>query len=659
MYGYAGRILRVDLSSGKNAVSPTSDYQGFLGGRGLAAKIHWDEVPPEASAYDEANCLTFGVGPLAGISGLGTSRWSVCGKSPLTSPHHFNYCNLGGRWGAELKFLGYDSLVVRGIADRLSYLVIDGANMELRPAEHLRGLGAIETREVLKNELGSSARVVAIGPAGENGVATASILADNDASGSGGLGATMGGKNLKAIAIKGGDQKVKIADPEALNELTNQFRNLRRVPLFISPYRCTIDENPMLNIGVIPGPKMKKDPCYGCLGRCPRRLYQSQDGRSGKFICDSAMFYQPYSERFYGEWNDVPFYAAKLVDTCGIDSGVINFILGWLDECLRRGILDETSTGLPLSKLGSIEFIHTLMDMISFRKGFGELLAQGVDKAAEAVGTEAVECLKHAGLFSKTGYNILYGPRLLILTGILHAMEPRTPIRQLHHISNLVNKWLAWVQNIEGVDMDVRSVRAIAREFLGSEEAADFSTYEGKALAAKMIQDREYVGESLITCDWLYPISDLQDTPDHVGDPGFEGRVLAAVTGESVDETTLDRTGERLYNLHRAIMVREGHHGRAFDRVPEHCHTEPLQWYYFNHDCLVPGKDGETISRKGSIFERDKFEMMKDEYYILRDWDVATGLQTRKALDSLGLTSIANDLEERGLLGPLSRGTHE
>ncbi|TET87775.1 MAG: aldehyde ferredoxin oxidoreductase, partial [Dehalococcoidia bacterium] len=187
-FGYAGKILRIDLSSASLTEVSTLDYASFLGGRGIAAKIYWDEVSPEVSAFDADNKLIFATGPLAGLPVLGSSRWTVCGKSPVPTPEQFCYGNLGGRWGAELKFAGYDAIVVQGKSERPVYLFLHDGMAEFQDASSLWGRGSIETREILKSERGGSAKVVAIGPAGENMATMASLLADNDASGSGGLG---------------------------------------------------------------------------------------------------------------------------------------------------------------------------------------------------------------------------------------------------------------------------------------------------------------------------------------------------------------------------------------------------------------------------------------------------------------------------------------
>ena len=229
-------------------------------------------------------------------------------------------------------------------------------------------------------------------------------------------------------------------------------------------------------------------------------------------------------------------------------------------------------------------------------------------------------------------------------------MEPRVARYQYTEIIKPLSGWLAWVRKDEDAYVTSEVWRAIAREFLGGEIAADFSTYDGKALATTKIQDRAYAKESLILCDVLWPITQVRHSKDHVGDPSVESKLLSAVTGREVDEQGLYRTGERIFNLQRAILVREGHRGRESDKLPEPFYTKPLKFGTLNPECLAPGKDGEVISRKGTVVERERFEQMKDEYYQLRGWDVATGLQTRTKLEELGLDEVAKDLAQRKLM---------
>jgi len=635
---YTGKILRVDLSAGKNTESSTAVYADrFLGGRGLAAKIHWDEVLPHVKALDPDNRLTFATGPLACYPSIGGSRWVVCGKSPATNPEHFTYSNFGGHWGAELKFAGYDALVVHGKSDKPAYLFIHDGKVEIKDASALWGKGAMDAREMLKGELGASVKVVTTGPAGENQVALATILADNDASGSGGLGAVMGSKNLKAVVVKGTKKNFPVADPQGFKELLDRFRILRK-------------GNPVGIQGVFEGPNVKKDVCYGCIGNCSRRTYQAENGQKGKFMCQAGLFYQARAEKFYGKKTEVPFFATKLCDQYGVDTNTLDVMILWLWRCFQAGIITEESTGIPLSKPGSLEFIESLIKTIALRHGFGEILAGGTFKAAAQLGPKAQEQL--TDYFTNSGQRSDYEPRVYITTALLMAMEPRQPIQQLHEIVLLVGRWLKWVHKEPGAFVSSDLVRAIAKKFWGSEIAADFSTYEGKALSALKIQDRQHLKESLVLCDWLWPITDIEFEDEHVGDPGFESKVFTAITGQEVDEAGLNRFGERIFNLQRAIMTREGHRGRDADTVTATWFTSPLRYHLVQPECLVPGKNGEPVSRKGEVLDRQKFEQMKDEYYALREWDVATGLQTKKKLTELGMPEVAEGLKKDKLLSP-------
>jgi len=222
---YAGRILEVDLSSGRTAELSTADYsEQFVGGRGFAARLYWERVPPDTAALDKENALVFATGPLAGVPGFGGSRWLVCGKSPATSPEHFCSSNLGGDWGVRLKSAGYDALLVRGQSENPVYLFVHDGRTELRDASVVWGKGSLETRAILRAELGESVGVVAIGPAGENRCVLATLVADNDAVGSGGLGAVMGAKRLKAVAVKGVRHRTPVERPERVKELAALFR---------------------------------------------------------------------------------------------------------------------------------------------------------------------------------------------------------------------------------------------------------------------------------------------------------------------------------------------------------------------------------------------------------------------------------------------------
>ena len=201
-YGYAGEILKVNLSTRKITREATSDYSArFLGGRGFAAKLYWNMVPADARALEPKNCLICATGPTTGFFGIAGCRWQICGKSPAHEPEAFSYANLGGKWGPALKSAGFDALAVQGKADRPVYLYVHGGVAEIRDASFLWGQSTFDTIDSIRLELGQEASVVTIGPAGEHQVVFATTLADEGASGGSGFGAVMGSKNLKAIAV--------------------------------------------------------------------------------------------------------------------------------------------------------------------------------------------------------------------------------------------------------------------------------------------------------------------------------------------------------------------------------------------------------------------------------------------------------------------------
>ncbi|MFC1942549.1 aldehyde ferredoxin oxidoreductase N-terminal domain-containing protein [Chloroflexota bacterium] len=633
--GYAGEILKVDLSRGSTSRLQTDDYTDrFVGGRGIAARIYWDAVSPETAAYDPENSLIFANGPLAGFSRLAGSRWQVCGKSPSRRRDFFSYANLGGSWGAWLKFAGYDGLAVKGKSDKPVFLFIHDGKVETRDASFLWGKSAIEAREILKAELGKEVRVVSTGPAGENMVSFATLLADEDSSGSGGLGGVMGSKGLKAIAVAG-NKRPTAANPGRLNELAEHISRLRKGTWDVY--------TPMIK------GRTRRHNCYGCTVGCSREDYRSDDGERVKFFCQSADFYGRVARKYYGDFNEAAVYATRLCHGYGLDTFVIEPMILWLSRCYEEGILKEEETGIPLSKVGSSEFIEALVKKISLREGFGDVLAHGTLKAAEMVGKGASELI---GDSIATEANDLtnYDPRIFIATGLLHATEPRKPIQQLHEVAAVVLQWLERLRKTEHSFLAPEDVAVIGRKFWGSSAAADFSTYEGKALAAKMIQDRTYAKESLILCDYLWPAIWVRYSEEHTGDPTLESQVYSAVTGRETDEEGLNKLGEGIFNLQRAILLREGWGGREGDRILDVFYETPIQTMRFNRECLVPGSRGESVSRKGAVVEREEFEKMKDEYYDLRGWDVASGLPAGTRLKELGLGDIARDLEKSGLV---------
>ena len=634
-FGYAGKILTIDLSDGSNANLPSADYADrFLGGRGIAAKLYWDLVPPRTGALDQDNCLICVTGPVAGFTRLAGSRWQICAKSPAMEPEAFSYANLGDRWGSWLKYAGYDGLAVRGKADKPVYLFINNDTVEIRDASSLRGKTTFEAVDRLKAELGRTVSVLTIGPAAENLVCFATMLTDDGSSGAGGLGSVMGSKRLKAIVVAG-DKRPQAADPERLSHLTERILELRKDTW----------KNWFVDI---PG-RTKLRPCYGCVSGCFRKSYKAEGGRRFKFFCQAVHVYWETPKIYHDDWQEVSLLAIRLCDRFGLDTTVMQPLIAWLSNCYQEGVLREEDTGLPLSRIGTAEFIEELTRKIALREGFGDLLAQGTIKAAAKVGQKAQELLS-ASILTSANETRDYDPRLVLTNALLYATEQRRPINQVHELTHALWLWLNWIQGQDDAFLSFEDFRAVAENFWGGAAAADFSTYEGKALAAKKIQDRAYAKESLILCDFLWPILWVRFAENHTGDPAMESRVLSAITGKEIDEAGLNKIGERIYNLQRAILLRQSRSGRQGDRLMDYLHEEPLQNVFFNPDCMVPGKDGEIVSRQGAVIERTDFEKLKSEYYELRGWEVKSGLPTETGLRNLELGDVAADLKKRDLL---------
>lgn len=634
-FGYAGKILIVDLTTRTTREIPSDDYVNrFIGGRGIAAKLYWDLVPAGVGAFDPENALVCATGPVTGFTGLAGCRWVIGGKSPSRRPEAFSYGNLGGRWGAALKAAGYDALAVTGKADKPACLYIHDGSVEFRDASSLRGTTSFDAQESLVNELGRGTSVLAIGPAAENRVVFATALADSGASVSGGMGAVMGGKNLKAIAVAGAG-KPQAAYPDRLKEITELVRTVRKAT-FDAPSPWAV---PGLTV---------PEPCYGCGVGCTRQSYKHEDGRRYKSFCQAAGIYSLPAMQYYGESNDVPRLATRLCDGYGLDSAAMAGLIGWLDACYREGILTEEQTGLPFGEFGSADYIEKLTRMIGNREGFGDILGRGTLAAAEELGGRAVE-LAYRFIATPTNENKDYDPRLILTTALMLATEPRKPVSQLHGISgNILISWTGWAQGQADAFFTTDDLRLAAERFWGGAGAVDFSTYDDKALAAKSVQDRACVQESLVLCDVHWPMTvTSRDYPDgHVGDPSLESRIYSAITGNETSEEELYRAGERIFNLQRAILLRDGWEGREGDRILDYYFTEPLKKgeVFFNADAVMPGPGGEIISRLGKTLDRDGFERMKDDYYTLRGWDAATGLPARAGLQALELDDVAGEL---------------
>ena len=379
--------------------------------------------------------------------------------------------------------------------------------------------------------------------------------------------------------------------------------------------------------------------CHGCISGCPRMTYEAEGNHKFKSYCQAAMVYFKPAQKYYGKNNDVDKLAERLCDKYGLDTIILETMIVWLEKCYTAGILTEVETGLPLSRIGSLEFIEKLVKKISFREDFGDILAQGTLKAARIIGKGSDIFLKN--LIATRGSECLeYDPRLMLTNALFYATEPRRPITLLHAVAIPFRRWSHWHQGLPGSLLSTEIWFDLARRYWGSTEAGLFATYAGKPLAAKRIQDYEYIIDSLIFCDRVWPIYQVHPEDPRLELGTLESRIVSAITGREIDEPELLKIGERIVNLQRAILLRQNWGGRKGDTIMDYFFEEPSQGVYFNPECEVPDLDGKIVSMKGARIDRTEFEKMKDEYYLLRGWDVATGIPTRTKLEELDLGDI-------------------
>jgi aldehyde:ferredoxin oxidoreductase len=633
IYGWCGKILNVDLSNFRVTERDTMDYADrFLGGRGIATRIYWEEVGPDVGAFDPENRLILMSGPLGGTGVQGASRFEAVGKSPMLMPEGFCYGNLGGFFGPYLKRAGYDGIVISGRSEKPVYVWIHNGKTKILDASLIWGKGVYDVREILKETHGKNVRFVTTGVAGENMCRSANLMTDNEGSATGGFGAVMGSKNLKAIAVLGSGSPL-VANPGKLKELNQLTIRLNKR----DPLQVPFPEEQVRRTG--------KSSCYQCGLDCKyRNSFRTASGKDVVRKCQSMFVYLPWVFKRPGESTETAVDATGICNDLSICTMEMANIIHWLDSCYQSGYLTEKETGLDISNLGTHAFFENLANMIAHRQGFGDILAEGLLRAGEKLGDRAKAHFTNE--VSDVGDGATYSGREYLMNGLLYALEPRQPIAMLHETSWLIGLWAMNQANPESSAVTSEVFRAAATKFWGHEKAWDLTTHEGKAMAAVNIMNRTYVKDSLLLCDSSWPIMVSWNTPDHVGDPGLESRIFSAVTGIETDETGLNQYGERIFNLQRGVLLREGRRPKTNDVPEEFNFTNPVETVFMNPDVIVPGPEQEVISRKGQTMDRDVFEAMRKEFYDLRGWDSETGLQKAKTLERLGLSDLIQDLKQ-------------
>lgn len=630
-YGWCGKILRVDLSAGEVTRLNTMDYADrFLGGRGIATRLYWEEVGPGVGAFDAENCLILMTGPLGATGAQGASRFEVVGKSPMLMPEGFCYGNLGGFFGPALKRAGYDGVVISGKSEKPVYLWIHDGAAHILDASPLWGKGTYDTRDILQQMHGRKVRFVTTGVAGENMCRSANLMTDNEGSATGGFGAVMGSKKLKAVAVLGTGNPL-VARPEQLKELNRLAVHLNQRDPLVPPF-------PPEQVQ-----RTGQSSCYQCGLDCKyRNTFRTASGKEVLRKCQSMFVYFPWVMRRPGEPVETAIDATGICNDLSICTMEMANILQWLESCCQAGYLTAEKTGLDMSKLGTHEFFYSLAHMIARREGFGDLLAEGLLRTGETLGESARAHFSNE--VSGVGAGATYSAREYLTNGLLYALEPRQPIAMLHEISWLTGLWVMNRADPKSSPVTSEVFRAAASRFWGHEKAWDLNSEEGKAVAATRIIDRTYVKDSLILCDSAWPIMVSWNTADRLGEPTLESRIFSAVTGIETDEGALNEYGERIFNLQRAVLLREGWRPKTDDVPREFNFVDPVETVFMNPEVIVPGPGEEAISRKGQTLDREVFERMRREFYQLRNWDGDSGLQTAETLERLGLSEVAREL---------------
>lgn len=655
MHGWANRILRVDLSDGRIWAQETGPrVPAFLGARGLAAKITWDEYPEPVDPFDPRSPFMVMPGALTGTNAPFSGRTCICGFGPQSYPFPwFTRSNIGARWGGRLKRAGYDGLVVTGASERPVYILIQDDEVSILPAEELWGLDTLETQQAVQDAHGKTVRTLTIGPAGErlSGIATVQT-ATSSVAGQGGFGALMGSKKLKAISVLCSG-RVAVADPEKLKWLYravgDEVRTQRGRPRDWAAVNKRLKQEG--------GGRAR---LHSCTESCPApcgRIYSDVPGChfdrkwSGAMACVSGIFRGGRGSVY--DW-DLGFRGGLELNLYANGLGLNHWdilvgMIPWLRWCNRQGLLHEVNG--EAFDLNSNEFwVHLLHD-IAYRRGTGDALAGGGWRAALLLGL-GVEIMRR--YYTGWGYaghwdgHAAFCNRIVYpfwLVGALHwAMDTRDPASSTHGYVQGVMHWgpFGEARARSGVDGQAPitwdHMRGIGQRVYGRADALDpLSGYEGKALPAAYHGLRSVMKDCLPTDDQVFPLMYSYNTEDRfcrIGDidgSDVDAAILRAGTGLDWDTAEFERAAERVLNLERAIVIRHFGRTRAMDE-------RVLASFEYDENWI----NQELGHRKR--LKRAKFTPVMDEYYRLRGWDIETGWPTRERLETLDLDNVYEEM---------------
>lgn len=639
LYGWAGKILRVDLTGEKISTILTENYvPKFVGGRGIGARIHWEEVPPVAKAFDPENVITFMTGPLAGT--FFGERTVVQGVSPVGYPvEHYIRTTMGGHWAAELKFAGYDGVVVKGKAAKPVYLWLNDGDVEIRGAEDLWGKDTYSTQERLWSRHNENVRMAVIGPAGENLCRHAAIISDDSSvCGTGGFGAVMGSKNLKAIAVRGTGE-VSVARPQELLDLAYYTQRLFtrkegevEPPAVMRQYRKVTTKTALYEEGLKGTARIGFMGCFGCPVCCGMsvRLLDGSRAGTGAHKCNEA-FSVAVEKNYYQENAGRGFYErVKLQDLLGVSHW-------WWTELrylIEEGLLNAENTGLDMNKENFVGFTREMIYKTAYRDGIFDKMADGLARfCLEYLGTEKarrfyqLKCQRagiHGGFrMGNMGqppqaWNVIPTIVSSVLSNVA-ATEVRAFNRHSSDQSNFLDTTVIKRNLNAWKEIQLRA----SKKWFGSEQAVqDLWDWKwGPYTVPTVIKYLAWRGfqESLVTCAFNFPRTTSMYTPDYMGDISIERRLYSAVTGSDMTEEDEMTYGSRLFMQERAIKVRQGHRREddwfvdiAFDEI---------------YDC------------------RKELSDALDEFYTTTGIEVATAIPRRSTFEQLGLKDVADDLK--------------
>lgn len=600
MYGWVGQILRVNLSEGtiKKETLDTVEAKNYIGARGLGTRLWLKECDPKVEPLSDANKLIFMTGPLTGTMATNAGRYNVVCKAPLTGAMAAS--NSGGYWGPELKYAGYDGIIFEGKADKPVYLLINDDQVELRCAEHLWGKDVNETTDTLREEVDIDAKIACIGPGGENLVKYACVMNDyTRAAGRSGVGAVMGFKNLKAIAVKG-TGAVRAADPDAFfdalvraretvknHPVTGQGLGMYGTQILINildeaggfPVNNFRDSGTFPNADATSGETLAKTylvrnkGCMGCSIGCGR-IVNVPDGPF-KTFGEGPEYEAGWS---FGADCGIDDLAAiiKANNYCnelGVDPITLGSTIACAFELYEIGALTEKETGRPLA-FGDAETMVELTRMAALREGFGNELAEGSYRLASKYGHPELS------MTCKKQEMAAYDPRALQGMGLNYATNNRGGC----HVRGYMT----------------------APEILGIPEKLDNLITDGKAQWTKIFQDLTAAVDSSGICLFL---------TFAIGAPEISEQMTAA-TGVDYTVEEVMKAGERIWNMERLFNIANGFTNED-DSLPPRLLNEPV-------------KVGPC---KGAV---NKLDVMLPEYYEVRGWD-ENGVPTTDKLEELGL----------------------